>query len=364
MQGGNSSQPNPSENIGMAYIFIALVLFCGLLYWIFHRQIIEVLFFIKGFELRLISYFLPGYTSLLIWMDKVPPSQVTFAQVHALALDVGLPLRLPEIILCVLFAVFAWRYHPDVGYRDVENMHTLSEKMRDTFPSLRVIDGLDLVNTPLNEGPWAMAKTPVEFARQHKLIERDPVTNLWAVKTARAKMLFSSQLGKRWQGINALQPHERALFGVFAAFIHYQRETAEKVLEEINRRLTPAKVKTGNLDFSPAEAVFADFADTPQVKEVTDKHAYLLTVFSAMLEQARSTGIVASSQFLWLKPLDRRLWYVLNNVGRKAVFSEGSGVRSHKMAEDEIGKAISMPMVDEAVVALEAAIAERIIKDK
>lgn len=81
-----------------------------------------------------------------------------------------------------------------------------------------------------------------------------------------------------------------------------------------------------------------------------------------MLHGARADGVQASSDFLWLKPIDRRMWYVLNTVGRQTPFVEAAGVFAHWRAEKEMGKRIVVPMVEEATNALELALKEIVYK--
>jgi len=60
--------------------------------------------------------------------------------------------------------------------------------------------------------------------------------------------------------------------------------------------------------------------------------------------------------FLWLKPIDRRLWYMLNTVGRQVVPSEIAGAFAHWIFEKKMNKSLNSPMVDEAVIGLDKAI--------
>jgi intracellular multiplication protein IcmP len=87
-------------------------------------------------------------------------------------------------------------------------------------------------------------------------------------------------------------------------------------------------------------------------------HAYVLTVMAAMLVGARDDGVQSSADFLWLKPVDRKLWYMLNTVGRQTPFAEVAGVYAHWLAEKEAGKRMLVPMVEEATKALEIALKE------
>jgi intracellular multiplication protein IcmP len=100
------------------------------------------------------------------------------------------------------------------------------------------------------------------------------------------------------------------------------------------------------------------------VQEVLSKHAYVLTMMAAMLLLARTDGVQASADFLWLKPIDRRLWYMLNTVGRQTPFVEVAGPFAHWVAEREIGRKLLIPMVEEATNALEGSLKEIIYQSE
>jgi intracellular multiplication protein IcmP len=63
-------------------------------------------------------------------------------------------------------------------------------------------------------------------------------------------------------------------------------------------------------------------------------------------------GVLAAAQFLWLRGVDRDLWYSLNNLGRRSFHSEGAGALAHYMAEDIAGKAVPGARLETAIGAL------------
>lgn len=73
---------------------------------------------------------------------------------------------------------------------------------------------------------------------------------------------------------------------------------------------------------------------------------------------AREDGVLPSCDFLWVKPLDRRLWYVINNVGRQTPAVEVGGIFSHWNTETALKRPLSVPLVIDAVNALEVALSE------
>ena len=92
------------------------------------------------------------------------------------------------------------------------------------------------------------------------------------------------------------------------------------------------------------------------VQWAQQRHAYVFTFMATMLEIARADGVLASAEFLWLKPLDRRLWYVLNAVGRQTCLVEVAGSFAHWLAEKKLGRGLRTPMIKEAVNSLEMAV--------
>jgi intracellular multiplication protein IcmP len=114
----------------------------------------------------------------------------------------------------------------------------------------------------------------------------------------------------------------------------------------------------GKPDFSVAKPTLKKYQNSELVQEVVNKHAYVLTVMGSLLVAARNDGVVPSSEFLWLKPVDRRLWYMLNCMGRQTPYAEVGGPFAHWRAEKEMGRRCLVPMIDEAIRALEIAIKE------
>ena len=62
-------------------------------------------------------------------------------------------------------------------------------------------------------------------------------------------------------------------------------------------------------------------------------------------QSAASAAILASSQFLWLRPLDRSLWYALNQCGGRAAWAEGFAAWAHYAAEEKAKKALAEPHI-------------------
>ncbi len=361
MQGGGQKDSNEFEIIWIAAAALGFLFFIFLL---FHTQILTMVLWIKYAELKLLSFFIVGhqYQGIETFINPNNHNRISYAELSLLSQEIGNTLKGPCALLCILFMIITYFKHPMSGFRDIENMNTLSDKVRQTFPAINVVSGLNLVKESIDEGPWAMALTPIEFGKKHGLISRHAQTQKIIVDEYKAKLIFSQQLGEIWQGVDKLKPHQKALFAIFSAFINYKREEAEKASEEIVEQITQAQIKKKAIPFHTG-ALLKKYGQSPAVLEIIKKHAYTNTIFMEMLIQARGSGIVLNSLYLWVKPIDRPLWYILNNVGRKAVFIEAAGVHAHCLAEKRLGFEIRQPMIDEAIFALKEAISSRIIKD-
>jgi intracellular multiplication protein IcmP len=86
---------------------------------------------------------------------------------------------------------------------------------------------------------------------------------------------------------------------------------------------------------------------------IADQHAYRTTALLGVLKWARwMGGVLAPAHFLWLRGVDRNLWYPMNNLGRRSFHVEGAGAMAHFMAEQSAKKPLPMPRLDTAIVTL------------
>jgi intracellular multiplication protein IcmP len=97
----------------------------------------------------------------------------------------------------------------------------------------------------------------------------------------------------------------------------------------------------------------AKYQNDDWVSKVLKSHAYQATVFTALLQTAHDrSGTFPTSMFLWLKVVDRPLFFALNQVGRRVAWPEAAGVRAHLLAEKEQKRAITAPVVGPAMRAM------------
>lgn len=359
-------QQQPSGDDALAPLWItALLMITGYLIWHFaHQYIVAAIFKINILEAQLINLFLhnPELEASLYLMQTIDPSTVTWSQFAELSALIGDYIRYPVIALLIVLAIFLYTTNLKLKFRKVYDMKSLRAQEQNNWSAIRPIIKEDLVAMDINQGPWAMALSPMEFARRHQLLKKDdavldvPVPGMEmtaGIKKGDAKRVFTLQLGPYYNGFERCPGHVRALAAVFMARLNRDRGAAVNIIDSIN--LTWSK---GKPNYAVADPTLKKYINTEIVQEIVQKHAYVLTVLAALLEAARQDGVVAAADFLWLKPTDRRLWYMLNSVGRQTPFSEVGGPFGHWKAEKVLGRPSLVPMIDEAIVALEKGVKE------
>jgi intracellular multiplication protein IcmP len=372
-QGGNSSDNSAAMLWWVAALFAAI----GAIWYVFKNHIIGGYLAIKLYELDLISYFATFLNRFMnidvsqfaqvrsvLMYARMNPANVSYPDLVSLGTVVGDWLRFPLMLLMLGLAVVVYFGNTVRVFKRNYNMQDLAKLEKNNWPQITPVVGLDLLKTDIDTGPWAMAMTPMQFCKRYSLLEevkpqrREGMSRQdWdridvVLKRGEANKVFALQLGQLWKDVNALPPHTKALFAVFAARINADTKEAAKIVSQLNFS------SSGTLDMSGVDELIKKHAETKLVQKVVQSHAYVLTVMAGMLAGAREDGVQATADFLWLKPRDRRLWYTLNTVGRQTPFIEVAGVFAHWAAEKEAGRRIMVPMVEEATHAVEIALKE------
>lgn len=364
-QGGGGGQSDNSAGIlwGIAAIFA----FLGGIWFIFKNQLVGFYLLVKYYQLHLIDLVAGHrYAQLesLILSAKANVSNLTFDQVVLLGGSVGNILRYPFGLVMIILAFVVYFGNTTRVYKRTYNMKDLAKLERDNWPQINPTLPLDLIKTDIDVGPWAMALTPMQFCKRHRLLQevrperREGMQRTdWdkievVLRRGEANQIFVMQLGQLFAGPERLPPYARALFAAFAARLNSDKDGV-KIITQLAHSSS-----SGSLNMSGVDALLKKHYSTKLVQARIKQHAYVLTVMAAMLEGSREDGVQATADFLWLKPIDRRLWYTLNTVGRQTPFVEVAGVFAHWVAEKEAGHRLVVPMVEEATKGLELALAE------
>ncbi len=357
-------QQGTDSGMGPIWVMVLLFITVFLIWKMGHQYIVMVVFQINIWQAKLVNFFVHNeqLASLIQIMQTIDPNAVNWDQLLETTRAVGDFMRYPVVIVLLVLAVFLYQSNITLKFRKIYDMKKLREQEQFNWPAIMPIVKEDLVEQDINTGPWAMALTPMEFARKYNLLKKEdilldnpvPGQEMTAgIRRGDAKRVFTLQLGPYWDGFEHCSPQAYALAAVFIARISRDRDAANTILATLDRTYV-----AGKLDYSVARSTIEKYKNTEIIQEIVSKHAYTLSVMASLLEKSRDDGVVPSSEFLWLRPVDRRLWYMLNCVGRQTPFSEVAGAFAHWKAEKEMGRRSLVPMIDEAIKALEIAIKE------
>lgn len=362
---GAPQQGGQSDNsAGILWGIAALFAFVGGIWYVFKPAIISGYLSLKLFEINILNSLSGNHyidLSNVLHASLQNPAHLALNDVAFLGASVGSLIRYPFVLLMVILAIVVYFSNTRRIFRNIYTMKSLAELEYTNWPQISPVIGMDLLKEKLDVGPWAMAMTPMQFCKRYRLLEEVRPQRVegmrradWdridvVLKRGEANKLFIMQLGTLWQGPEKLPPYARALFAAFAARINADADGSKLIMQM-------AKTCRTKMDYSGTDELLKKHFNSKTIQKIVQGHAYTLTVMAAMLEGARDDGVQASADFLWLKPIDRRLWYTLNTVGRQTPFIEVAGVFAHWLAEKEAGKKLIVPMVEEATNAVELAL--------
>lgn len=373
--------PQPSQNdnsSGMLWTVAAIFVAIGAIWFGLKKYIVTFFLTIKLYEINFLELFGGVFNINPAFFEKLRtattwaianPTKITFNDLLNIGNTVGESLRYPFIAILFVLAVVVYFGNTARVYRRNYDMNELAKLEQVNWPQISPVINLNLLKTDIDKGPWAMAMTPMQFCKRHRLLQEvrpqrkeGMKREAWdridvVLKRGEANKIFALQLGQQWKGSQQLPPHIKGLFAVFAARINADSDKAAALIMQFS-----ASAANKKLNMAGVDELLKKHENTKIVQNIVQSHAYVFTVMASMLAAAREDGVQASADFLWLKPLDRRLWYTLNTVGRQTPFIEVAGIFAHWLAEKEAGKKLLVPMVEEATNALEIALKEIVYK--
>jgi intracellular multiplication protein IcmP len=370
-QGGGGQQDN---SMAMLWSVAAVFAILGFIWYKFRSVIVVFYLSMKLYEVDLLNLLTKDHYANLhdaIIYAIGNASTVSIVDLLSLGKGVGDVVRYPFVAILVVLAIVVYFANSTRVFRRTYSMQSLVKEERRNWPQIATVSDLNLLKMDIDQGPWAMALQPMQYCKKNRLLDevrpqrREGMTRKeWdkvevVLRRGDANRLFALQLGPLWAGTKYLPPYARALFAVFAARINADTKEAARLMAQF---AASASAKSGKVDMRGVDDLLKKHENTKLVKKIVQRHAYAFTVMASMLEGAREDGVQASADFLWLKPVDRRLWYILNTVGRQTPFVEVAGIFAHWISEKEANRRIMVPMVDEATKALEIALKEVLYK--
>ncbi|CAN7782994.1 hypothetical protein LJR296_008153 [Cupriavidus necator] len=331
-------------------VFILVFVMLGWFLWTFrHEAMAQRLLIWKGYEIYpwavLFDFAKERQWQLVTYFKYA--RVVTFKEIWVAGSAVGYLWAFLPVSLGIWFSIKALR-NPILKAKNVYTIQSLLEAQSQNFSAVAPILHRDL--TQEDQPEWASSVHPEEWVAEHGLIYSDRLDE------DRAREMLVQQLGQpiadRGQ-LAKLLPTERALFAVLGLRVFFKDIAAcRELMDALNYS---ASNEGSRPDFSLSTAAFQRCMKCKELDAWVKKHRYPRTLLMAMLIQARELGTLPSSEFIWLKPHDRALWYPLNTAGRKAPMMESAGVFNHMQAEEvawESGCVLLEPHVDNALAGL------------
>ncbi|MAH61227.1 MAG: hypothetical protein CMF42_02945 [Legionellales bacterium] len=370
MRGQQQQQPN--SGLDIVYV-VGFIMVMGIVLWYAYGNIIaEYILYVRYYEAEAIiailtpidnvlnALHLPIFEldSLRFALDEIMSTNTNernFEGIVEISKLIGDYLVFPTTLIAVLAGMHLLFFKKGGNFRQKYSMETLRSLECVNWPEIMPVIKTDLIKADIDDPPWGMSIQPIEFAKKYNLLKRVVVNHKPGVEVVRERSfaVFASQLGPRWRNLKYLKPHELAIFAVCAARIGGDADGSRKFLQQMS-----SSAMNGNPNFTGAYALMKKHITHKAVSKAVSPHAYVLTVLSSLLEVARINGVLASSEFLWLKKVDRRMWYMLSSVGRQTPFPEVAGTFAHWVVEKKLRRPLRSPMVEEAITGLEAAIAD------
>ena len=257
------------------------------------------------------------------------------------------------------------------------------------YPSRPVVGRHYQDRHPIKDSAARFALKPWEFAcRNHLLrIENEPFLGRYAdaeitllKPTAQqltslkfsfkaARLVFKRQLGSAFGGTDSVleMPSEyRAILVVLlvernaklarrhAAPDHWLKQYASSfwsLPSLLNKRPLHElpKLEREVLNLSGVDQVLQDALKEDELCQLLTCSSYIHSMFVHLMTESR----VSTAKLVWLKPINRTFFYVLNNTGRpRRLFVEGHAAHAHAQAEQAAGRRLSVPQIHESTKAL------------
>lgn len=375
MKGGGQQQNSPDQTLDLFIISATVIASIVILWYYFSANIVNAIFTIRLFEAKALFYLLEGLDELsdfidpgmlaslhlqsaIEYMSTTPPSAVTANDLFLVSSRFGQAFSLPAVLIGFAGIVYVLFFHRYSKYKQVYSMGSFSRQEAENWPQISCVIGKNLVKQDIHKGEWRMSTQPLAFARNNGLLLHDTLNGKTIAKLdkEKAKVVMCNQMGPLWSGLEGIPPYVLALFAIFCARAEGDMKGARRLIRQI-----AASAGSGSLDFGGTRILLYKHVRSKAVGRAVSPHAYLYTVMASMLDLARTDGVVAMSEFLWLKPLDRQLWYMLSNVGRRTAFVEVSAPFAHWLVEKRLRRPLKVPQIGMAVEALDEALSNILI---
>ncbi|MEO7326538.1 MAG: hypothetical protein ABIW82_17090 [Dokdonella sp.] len=392
MAGQQHSGDGGDNMMAMAIALAGIVL----LAMVFAKPLHTFVWSVLGMEASAVSVASPILTeparqNLERWKRRLaqPPPVKATAETMVTALTIGGSwLRWPILVVFGFCGIWLILRSPTFRYSRTLDYESLLLEQSIPFVRIRPTLWLKGRMTAVERGNYWRALSPYEFAQSIGAIVPNASATIteasWRAEKAAAS--FALQLGTAplpasddaMLSISAMAYHEQLLFAAFAARVIDKKKASDDLLDGIaigfgphwstRKRLVqrlrgrsyadwpsggPWVIRLSSRERTLLASILREAAASKEIQHFLSAHAFVRTLLPALLDRAQTVhGILTTSDFRWIKAVDRPLHFALNDVGRRVASAEASGVRSHMQAELDAGHRLPAPHVEAAVDAL------------
>ncbi len=310
----------------------------------------------------------------------------------------GFALRyysLTLVVPAILLPIYIYRVNPIDKYIRQFALKSFIKQASLSHPHLLPIANRNLDNEDLNEGPWRVAERPEQWATKHKLLVYgskkkavpykrvvnkeglpwidSPILEDGGNKDIRfnrkkATQLLSKQLGMAIPPKKSLPDflpdYMFVLVASFVAFGLGDRDKCYEILDSVSLEFNEKKAlsRTASVPYhfadiglskpiiNEANKVFKRLKESQNITRVLTAHmSFTNPLIVAFKRFAQQKGSLNTAQFIWLRPINRPLFYAINQEGGREAWLEASGVWNHMLVEDMLKKTVTQPQVDQAI---------------
>lgn len=401
-----------NDNDNMVLYVVFFVVLAAVSIWLANKYsiyIIKYLVSFSVFELYPISFISEegGYVRARIL--EMRPENILFSQAVAQMNYAG---RWYSWIIMPLFLYVGWKgWNTNTSdmFRRKLNMKALLKNNLKHNPCIAPILHWprSILEESNNSGYWATGLQPLQLVARHGLLfdtrSSQPVPSetlldindfanmdsdfLKSKKSSlgfdrdKAKQVLSRQMGPLYTAIEKLPLHLKKLAVAFYLYGSGNKEQGQALLDEMSLSFRPP-FKGSPAHFTPVPPFFKfsqtahgfilDTSLSPEhvklfqiMESVVKPHSkYMYLAVLALYAFAREKGVLPTSEFIWLRPLDRRMFYLCNNMSRRTAWPEIAGLWAHYLAEKALAstepdaRGIEEPQVLEGINGLEMAMYE------
>jgi intracellular multiplication protein IcmP len=370
---GNSGKVGIGTGLGMMAGILALLFFSA---WLtYHDQTAR--FLLKyAYYLNMpmswittklgIAYFAENTQEIVLLASNI--SRVTLDDLFRV-INAASVIYIPFLIV---LGYSAWKIHSHV-LRRLESLHDHWQLMKlqsltnpCIVPVVRFTEYWRAHNIERHKNLFR-ALTPDEFASRFDLLKKENDKVLMDYE--KTIKVFETQLGAQFD-VAKLKPHYKALAVIFMTRILYRgeegRNKAKRMQDTINLSCDPSKTeKVNDTDCTPAfefTEVMQEFDmlfKRNEIQRIAAFFPFEKVFLMQLLQEARKDGKLAPSEFIWLKLIDRPLFYALYGVSKSLIakgYAEGSAAFAQYWASVTMmgmNQIVFAPCMHEAAAALE-----------